>query len=76
LRVKINGEEREVAEGTTLETLVGLLGLEPERLAVERNRQVVRRAEWSLTVLEEADSIEVVHFVGGGSEEWSRRPAR
>ncbi|HZI17142.1 MAG TPA: sulfur carrier protein ThiS [Pyrinomonadaceae bacterium] len=67
MRVRVNGEEREVPEGTTLGGLVGLLGLVPERLAVERNRQVVRRAEWAGTPLEEGDAIEIVHFVGGGS---------
>jgi thiazole synthase len=68
LRVKVNDEEREVAEGTTLEALVGLLELRPERLAIERNRQVVRRVDWSQAVLEEGDRIEIVHFVGGGAQ--------
>lgn len=54
-------------EGTTLEGLVGLLGLAPERLAVERNREVVRRADWPGAALEEGDRVEIVHFVGGGS---------
>jgi thiamine biosynthesis protein ThiS len=67
LRVKVNGEEREVAEGTTLEALVGLLGLRPERLAIERNQQVVRRADWPAALLEEGDRVEIVHFVGGGA---------
>lgn len=65
--VEVNGEEREVPEGATLEVLVGLLGLAPERLAVELNRRVVRRAEWPGASLEEGDRVEIVHFVGGGS---------
>jgi thiamine biosynthesis protein ThiS len=64
--VTVNGERREVAEGTTVGGLVALLGLPRERVAVERNRDVVRRAEWDAVALEEGDVLEVVHFVGGG----------
>ena len=66
MRVEVNGEAREVEEGTTLGALVRLLALAPERLAVELNREVVRRALWDETALGEGDKIEVVHFVGGG----------
>jgi thiamine biosynthesis protein ThiS len=68
LRVTVNGEVREAPEGTTLERLIGLLSLAPERLAVEHNRRVVRRAEWPDLLLSDGDVIEIVHFVGGGSE--------
>jgi len=64
--IKLNGEEREVPEGTTLEGLVELLGLAPERLAVEHNLKVARRADWRATPLGEGDKVEIVHFVGGG----------
>ncbi len=64
--IRLNGEEREVPEGTTLEGLVELLGLAPERLAVEHNLNVARRADWRGTELREGDRVEVVHFVGGG----------
>ena len=64
--IRLNGEEREVPEGTTLEGLVELLGLAPERLAVEHNLKVARRADWGGTELREGDRVEVVHFVGGG----------
>ena len=66
--IKINGEEREVPEGTTVEALVRLLALAPERLAVELNRDVVRRDEWPARALVEGDRVEIVHFVGGGGE--------
>jgi thiamine biosynthesis protein ThiS len=66
LRIEVNGEGREVEPGATLDDLVGQLALVPERLAVERNRQVVRRADWPQTNLDEGDRIEIVHFVGGG----------
>jgi thiamine biosynthesis protein ThiS len=66
LRVTVNGEERELTEGMTLQALIQQLALAPDRLAVERNRDVVRRADWPQTVLQEDDRIEIIHFVGGG----------
>ncbi len=66
MRIIVNGEEREAAEQWTIATLVEQLALQPERLAVERNREVVRRAEWPRTVLVEGDKLEIIHFVGGG----------
>ena len=67
VHIELNGEKREVPEGTTLEELIAGLALAPERLAVERNRGVVRRADWPRTPLADGDRIEVVHFVGGGT---------
>ena len=67
MRVVVNGEPREVGEGATLAELVELLALAPERLAVELNREVVRRALWPQTRLSEGDRVEIVHFVGGGA---------
>jgi thiamine biosynthesis protein ThiS len=66
LRIEVNGESREVETGETLYDLIRRLALVPERLAVERNREVVRRADWPQTLLDEGDRIEIVHFVGGG----------
>ena len=66
MRIKVNGEEREAPAGATLEELVRLLALAPERLAVELNYEVVRRDEWAQKQLKDGDRVEVVHFVGGG----------
>lgn len=66
LHIRLNGEPKEVAEGTTLEQLVTQLDLVPARLAVELNFEVVRRADWPTIFLTEGDRLEVVHFVGGG----------
>lgn len=66
MEVKINGEPKEVADATTLESLVEQLALVPERLAIELNYEVVRRADWPRVTLSEGDRIEIVHFVGGG----------
>ena len=66
LRVELNGDPHELDEGATLSTLIEQLSLAPERVAVELNRDVVRRADWPATRLADGDRVEVVHFVGGG----------
>lgn len=66
MRVVVNGEEREVRAGTTVAALIRSLDLASERVAVERNGRIVRRAEHQQTVLEEGDRVEVVTLVGGG----------
>jgi thiamine biosynthesis protein ThiS len=66
LQIRLNGEAKEMEEGTTLPALVESLALAPERIAVEVNGEVVRRAEWPRITLKEGDRVEVVHFVGGG----------
>jgi sulfur carrier protein len=66
IEVVINGKTRNVAQGTTVATLIGELGLGDRRVAVERNREVVPRAEHATTVLAAGDRLELVTFVGGG----------
>ena len=65
--VTINGEERNIEDGLKISDLVPLLELKAERLAIEVNRKIIRRAAWQLTPLAEGDKIEIVQFVGGGS---------
>ncbi|HET6671049.1 MAG TPA: sulfur carrier protein ThiS [Pyrinomonadaceae bacterium] len=62
----LNGEKREVADGSSLAQLIDTLELAPERIAIELNQRVVRRTEWATTELKESDRLEIVHFVGGG----------
>jgi sulfur carrier protein len=64
--VVVNGETRSVAQGTTVAQLIGELGLGDRRVAVERNREVVPRAQHTTTVLAAGDRLELVTFVGGG----------
>ena len=66
MRLFVNGENREIEPGTTIERLLEALGLAGRRVAVEVNRNVVRRSEWTATALEESDRVEIVQFVGGG----------
>lgn len=66
MRVMLNGEQREVQAGISLARLLDEFGLPRQRVAVELNRAVVRRADWQTTEIHEDDTIEVIHFVGGG----------
>lgn len=67
MRLELNGEDKDVEDGATVATLVAGLGLGQERVAVEVNRKLVKRATWAETSLAEGDVVEIVHFVGGGS---------
>ena len=66
VKIQLNGETREFPDGSTIESLITFLTLEPARVAIEVNLSVVRRNQWSTTILHEADRVEIVHFVGGG----------
>jgi sulfur carrier protein len=64
--ITINGEKQNLLPGATLLDIVCGLDLEPDRVAVELNRVIVKREVWNLTAIEEGAEIEVVQFVGGG----------
>ncbi|HYV57595.1 MAG TPA: sulfur carrier protein ThiS [Candidatus Nitrosopolaris sp.] len=66
VQVVVNDEPRAIAPGATVADLVATLGLGPRRIAVEVNRAIVPRAEYGSTVLHDGDTVEVIHFVGGG----------
>ncbi len=66
MRILLNGQQREIPDGLTISGLIAHLELAGERIAVERNGEIVRRAEWDGTRLQEGDRLEIVHFVGGG----------
>ena len=66
MRIKINGEDREMDNGLTLTALLELLRIRPGRVVVERNRDIVPRDTYSATLINDGDTLEIVHFVGGG----------
>jgi len=66
LSVRINGDHRRVPSGTSVAEMVNLLGLDPHRVAVERNLEVVPRAMLGDVRVEDGDDYEIVQFVGGG----------
>ena len=63
----INGEERDFAVAN-LAALIEQLGIKADRVAVELNRGIVPRDHWAETSLQPGDRLEIVHFVGGGSQ--------
>jgi len=66
MKLTINGQEQDFGSSTLAE-LIEQLGMKPDRVAVELNRNIVPRDQWAATNLAEGDQLEIVHFVGGGS---------
>lgn len=66
VKIRINGEEREIAEGLTVAQLLETLQIRPGRVVVELNRDIISREVHVATALKDGDSLEIVHFVGGG----------
>jgi thiamine biosynthesis protein ThiS len=68
MKVKINGDVQDVPDGITVSALLEHLGMPLNRVAVERNLDILPRASWAATQVAANDSYEIVHFVGGGSD--------
>ncbi|MHB8059005.1 MAG: sulfur carrier protein ThiS [Desulfuromonadaceae bacterium] len=66
MRIILNGEQAETADGATVETLLQQLGISRERVAIELNADIVPKAGYENQLLADGDKIEIVHFVGGG----------
>jgi len=66
MQIKVNGELREMEEGSTLYTLISALKLEERVMAAAVNMQIVKQDGWNNAVLKEGDVIELLDFVGGG----------
>jgi thiamine biosynthesis protein ThiS len=64
--IQVNGEPRQVPQGLNLTQLVDQLGLTANRLAIERNLEIVPRGRWATTLVSSGDRFEIVHLVGGG----------
>ena len=67
MRVTINGEGREFAAPLSVTALLGQLGLDPRKIALERNLEIVPRSAYGAVLVGEGDRLEIVHFIGGGS---------
>ena len=65
MEIQINGEPRTIKPMSLLE-LLGTLDINPARVAVERNRDIVPKREYETTLLADGDTLEIVQFVGGG----------
>jgi thiamine biosynthesis protein ThiS len=66
MNITLNGEKRAVPDGLTVAGLLQHLGIQTERVAVEINLDIVRKATYTERSVNEGDSVEVVQFMGGG----------
>jgi thiamine biosynthesis protein ThiS len=66
LSITLNGEPHRAVTGWSLADLVADLGLNPKKVAVERNLEIVPRSSHAAVMLADGDALEIVHFVGGG----------
>ena len=64
--IQVNGENREIAAGTTVSGLLAQLGLDAGRVAIEHNRRILPKTKWEETKVGAGDQFEIVQFVGGG----------
>lgn len=69
MNIRLNGEPHVLDAPLTVTQLLEKLGIDPRRVAVERNLVVVRRVHYPDTLINEGDEIEIVNFVGGGTHE-------
>lgn len=68
MQIIVNGDRREVSDGLTVAALLEVLQMRANRVAIERNREILPRAQWQATQVQANDSFEIVQFVGGGSD--------
>ncbi len=68
MRIKLNGDPRDVEGPLTVAQLLAKLGIDGRRVAVEHNLVVLKRAAFDQTIVKDGDEVEIVNFVGGGSE--------
>lgn len=66
IQITVNGESRRISDGATIDDLLRELALPPGRVAIERNLDILPRAQWAATRIQASDRYEIVHFVGGG----------
>ena len=67
MKLIVNGEEKTLEKVSSISDLLQQLGLKPDRVAVELNREIAPRDSWTETLLKDGDKLEIVQFVGGGS---------
>jgi thiamine biosynthesis protein ThiS len=66
ITIDVNGEKRTIAAGRSVEDLLDELGLHPRLIVVEHNREILERERYGAVEVREGDTLELVHFVGGG----------
>ncbi|VAW35262.1 hypothetical protein MNBD_DELTA02-970 [hydrothermal vent metagenome] len=66
MKITVNEKSREIPNGSTIETLLMILNISPNGVAVEMNRQVIPKTRHNVTFLRDEDNIEIIQMVGGG----------
>ena len=66
IQIVVNGEPQTVPSPQTVQSVLVVLGVDGGRIAIELNRAIVRKSEWSSTPVPEGSTLEIVQFVGGG----------
>ncbi|CAG1064646.1 Sulfur carrier protein ThiS [uncultured bacterium] len=66
MKIKVNGDMKELPDGATIDALLELLSIKAQGIAVEVNREIVPKRLFSGTALKEGDAVEIVRMVGGG----------
>ena len=66
MNITVNGETKDIQEGTTIQILLEQLGLNPKTIVVQRNQDIIERADYNTAHLNHGDTLDLVQFVGGG----------
>ncbi len=66
IQIAVNGEDRSVPEGASLLEVLSHLGIQADRVAIEKDRAIVRKGDWAATIVQPGAQLEIVQFVGGG----------
>jgi thiazole synthase len=66
LGIRVNGEHRRMPDGVSIAEMLNEIGIDPAKVAVERNLAIVPRSDFNQVCVEDGDDYEIVHFVGGG----------
>ncbi|MGI8543077.1 MAG: sulfur carrier protein ThiS [Aridibacter sp.] len=66
MNIVVNGEKKELSGELNLQELLKKLDLPTERVAIEVNKMVIRKKDWTTINIKDSDQIEIIHFVGGG----------
>ena len=68
MEITLNGEKFALETGSNIVNLIDKLDLNTDKLAIERNLEIVPKSKFAMTIIEEGDKLEIVHFIGGGEE--------
>jgi thiamine biosynthesis protein ThiS len=66
VQIRLNGDPFEIANPLSISALLAELKIDPRRVAVEHNLDIIKRARYDTTIINEGDEVEIVNFVGGG----------